>query len=654
MNMHYHAQSSFPPVFNYAQGGALPYPAESSYPGHNGYHGFPYVYGYPQPRSHIIAEQNALSDPKTDAKPRLSKEEVDRLEKVFQENPKPSSSIKAQLADTLGLERPRINNWFQNRRAKAKQERKQEEYEAQRVAARADSESVSPGADTPSGASENAGESVRRRVQPSSAIFPDLSSTSQTVDASGDNENLDDDSVESDGSDSPRVPDHSGPPQDDGSGDFQSPLSIDFSNSETASFAQPNYSHSGPAGNFASFMSHQQVELTTGDEQSTSLISDLPSPNERYPMGGHCSRRYSSMMDTDFSSSATTPFLQSQAIFGTHRLDGSSMESISAHSESASTPINERQETALVRQGIPTPTDSFKSPPPPANIASRRNIPRPAALQTTSLRSRSYNLNGYGPKTALDGSKRVDPSSPGSAMRRIASTAGSIHGRIQKSTSGPRSPMFFSRNPEAILQQYHTRSPVGPVTSTFPGAAPPTPMTPAIVDQQGVREPTVSSTCSDDGSFLLGGALPPSLMQELKAESNLKTPPSTPGLLPHFGNHNYNANPFGTGVDFHADQPLLTPYFQNEFVDFRIHTIPPSYAEMDNGSLPTTPLYPGMMGSIQDQNAFGHNTMGNTQFDWDANESVNSSKSSPNQPRSKQIQFTQNMTPQDYTGHQEK
>ncbi|KAI5859625.1 hypothetical protein GGS23DRAFT_315970 [Durotheca rogersii] len=39
----------------------------------------------------------------------------------------------------------------------------------------------------------------------------------------------------------------------------------------------------------------------------------------------------------------------------------------------------------------------------------------------------------------------------------------------------------------------------------------------------------------------------------------------------------------------------------------------------------------------------GHDSIANTQFDSDANESVSSSKSSPNQPRPKQIQFTQNM-----------
>lgn len=74
-----------------------------------GYPGFQYMYGYQPPRNHLIADRGVLADPKAESKPRLSKEEVEKLEKVFRENSKPSSSVKAQLADSLGLERPRIN-----------------------------------------------------------------------------------------------------------------------------------------------------------------------------------------------------------------------------------------------------------------------------------------------------------------------------------------------------------------------------------------------------------------------------------------------------------------------------------------------------------------------------------------------------------------
>ncbi|KAI1136943.1 hypothetical protein F5Y05DRAFT_405051 [Hypoxylon sp. FL0543] len=648
MNVQFHPQSGFAPAYNFQQANGMQY-VDNQYPVQHGFPGFQYLYTYQQPRTHLLADRNGLADPKTESKPRLSKEEVDKLEKVFQENPKPSSSVKAQLADGLGLERPRINNWFQNRRAKAKQERKQEEYHARTKEEKNGSQPVSPDGTSSSGVSELAGDSVRRRAQPSSAAFPNLNSTSEATDAF-DNEDCDNDSPDSDDSDSSPAQAHSIPHQDEACDNIQSPLSLEFSQADATRLAQEFVGDNYSSGLSPYLSSPQSFGQVGRDEESTNLANNLPSPDQQCATNEHHGSQYSTMMETSFSTTTVTPFLQSQPTFETPGLNGSSMGSIYGHDESACTPVSDGQ--TMMRQGIPTPTDSFKSPPPPANIASRRNIPRPAALQTASLRSRSYNL-GYGPRPALDATKRIGPSSPASAMRRISSTAGSMQGRIQKSSSAPRSPMFFNnRNAEALLQ-YHARSPVGHVTAAFPGAAPPTPMTPAVIEQQGIREPTVSSACSDDNSFLLGGSLSASIMHEFKADDNLKTPPTTPGLLNHFGTQNYTANPYGTRVELHADQPLLTPYFQAEFPDLSMRNVP-SYAELTDGSLPTTPLYPNLMSSIQDQNSFGHNAMGNTQFDWDANESVNSSKSSPNYPRSKQIQFTQNMTPQDYNSHQDK
>ena len=46
---------------------------------------------------------------KTDTKPRLSKAEVEILERQFQEQHKPSSNTKRQLADRMGVEIARIN-----------------------------------------------------------------------------------------------------------------------------------------------------------------------------------------------------------------------------------------------------------------------------------------------------------------------------------------------------------------------------------------------------------------------------------------------------------------------------------------------------------------------------------------------------------------
>ncbi|KAI8963338.1 hypothetical protein F5Y11DRAFT_346679 [Daldinia sp. FL1419] len=622
--MHYHAHPDFHPAYSFPQANPMPY-NDNPYQ-NTGFPGFQYIYGYQPSRNHLIADRGVLADPKAESKPRLSKEEVEKLEKVFKENSKPSSSVKAQLADSLGLERPRINNWFQNRRAKAKQEKKQQEYEEQRAKEKASSEPDSPDASPRGSSSDQACESARQRVQPSSARFPNVSPIPQKTEEDSDDEDTEDGSPDTN-LDSPCGQGPPGSLRDNTPSNFQSPMPFEFSHADMAEFTHTqthqNYHHSSPTADFIPC----SVEYSSRGEQLTSMVNSLPSPNEQCIGAEHTNQQYTGMLEADLTPTVT-PFTQSQPTFPTPGLAGNPIESLQEYGES--TPMSERRTTPLVPQGIPTPTDSFKSPPPPANIASRRNIPRPATLQTSSLRSRSYNL-GYTSKIPLD------PSSPGSTMRRIASGTGS-HGRIQKPSSGSRSPMFLSRNAEALMMQFQNRSPVISVSSMFPGAAPPTPMTPAVVEKQDIREAR-----RPEYQYALGNNFP-------VCESNLKTPPDTPGLLAQINNQNYHSNMFNPGVNFPTDQPVFTP-FETEFPDLNMQNVP-CYTELSDG-LPTTPLYPNMMGSMHEQSTYAQHAAGNTQFDWDANESVNL-KASPNQARSRLIQFTQNMTPQDYTTHQEK
>ncbi|KAF1915251.1 hypothetical protein BDU57DRAFT_267033 [Ampelomyces quisqualis] len=62
--------------------------------------------------------------PTCDVKPRLTKEQHDVLEQHFQAQHKPSTMVKKDFAAKLGVPLDKINNWFQNRRAKVKQDRK--------------------------------------------------------------------------------------------------------------------------------------------------------------------------------------------------------------------------------------------------------------------------------------------------------------------------------------------------------------------------------------------------------------------------------------------------------------------------------------------------------------------------------------------------
>ncbi|KAK7924753.1 homeobox transcription [Apiospora marii] len=649
MDMQYCPQSTFGPVFNFSHGQGMPmqYP-EEQYAAYPGFHGLQYMYHAQQAR-HLGSDRNSMSDGKTESKPRLSKEEVEKLEKVFQENPKPSSSVKAALADGLGLERPRINNWFQNRRAKAKQERKQEEYEARRAAEKSASESTTPEGSRAE-TSDAFDDSPQQSVRLSSAPFPDMNSAVDSTESYDDDDDEDQADIQDDENPTPSSegmePHFASHPikvdQESNPVDLQSPMSLGFSPSDQMAF---NYSHlaqdytqQGAIFGYNGFVAPPTQSLACGLNQETVPASPVEglSPDQN-------------MASTDFRNGLRLqmgaintlqhglPACEGVSPVEPQQFDEASTEqtqSAMQAPESMPRPLAPQMHSP---QDTPAPSDSFKSPPPPANIASRRNIPRPAALQ---VRSRPFNLQN-GPKTSMDGPRRNDPSSPATAMRRIASASGNMPGRIQKQSAGPRSPMFFGRNTETYLQ-YHARSPVGSMMSNLTAGAPPTPMTPVVYNQQGMREPTVSSNCSDDETLMLGAH-----SGAFGLGTSLKTPPGTPGMLGNFASSNLGVHPLSAGLDFSTDQPLLTPHFQTEFPDLSMHNIP-SYVELNDNSLPSTPLYPNMAGCGQDSLAYvGGGQANQQQFDWETNESI-SSRSSPGQSRSKQIHFTQNMTPQDY------
>ncbi|KAI4258239.1 MAG: hypothetical protein LQ352_001292 [Teloschistes flavicans] len=62
----------------------------------------------------------------TSTRPRLTQEQIAVLEDNFKSKPKPGTDFKKQLAHSIGLSLQRVNNWYQNRRAKARHQRPQE------------------------------------------------------------------------------------------------------------------------------------------------------------------------------------------------------------------------------------------------------------------------------------------------------------------------------------------------------------------------------------------------------------------------------------------------------------------------------------------------------------------------------------------------
>ncbi|KAK4560298.1 hypothetical protein LTR86_005492 [Recurvomyces mirabilis] len=62
--------------------------------------------------------------PMVDIKPRLTKSQHEMLESEYNKQNKPSTNVKKGFAETLGVSLDKVNNWFQNRRAKSKQDAK--------------------------------------------------------------------------------------------------------------------------------------------------------------------------------------------------------------------------------------------------------------------------------------------------------------------------------------------------------------------------------------------------------------------------------------------------------------------------------------------------------------------------------------------------
>lgn len=67
-----------------------------------------------------MAPTESAEEIDTSTRPRLTQEQVTVLEEEFSKLPKPNTEFKKELASRIGLTLARVNNWYQNRRAKTK------------------------------------------------------------------------------------------------------------------------------------------------------------------------------------------------------------------------------------------------------------------------------------------------------------------------------------------------------------------------------------------------------------------------------------------------------------------------------------------------------------------------------------------------------
>jgi hypothetical protein len=525
---------------------------------------------------------------------------------------------------------PSSQNWFQNRRAKEKlQIKKNREFEAQQAAERAASDDSNASDDQDEGpVSEYYGNSNHSQaLQASSASFPSTSATSDGLRLvlPESTDSLEADVLSAVDSVSPSVKSESFIPDE-----YPSPKSGPFS-ADTSGLGfttlPPNFQVVPPqsATGFESHISSPvgSVNETAGHAQ----IHDFDSP---HPGHLHVFGRLDSIPENIL---APTPTFPSQLL----------LAEMAAKEESDSEGVLDHFQClpADESSAVPTPSDSpdmrFKSPPPPANLASRRNKGVPAQLSTTALRSYSY-----GPKTGLDMS-RADTASP---MRRVASATGPLPSRIHKPSVGsaPRSPLYLERTKDALMRSLHgARS---PVLGSLNTALSPVTSSECSMPGQEAREQTVSSSASDDEQRYTFGAGPASSF--LRLDSTLKTPPGTPGIASGFPEQMisietpWNYNP--------PDEQLITPglgSFGSE--EFSMAPSAPGYIIH---SQPPTPGFAPNVGSMYFPFTMGGNAASSSEYTFPGESYTAadcSAKSSPGQPKSKLFQFTPNVTPQDYT-----
>ncbi|KAK4143235.1 uncharacterized protein C8A04DRAFT_29050 [Dichotomopilus funicola] len=576
-------------------------------------------------------------------KPRLAKDEVELLEREFAKNQKPSSSTKRELAEQMGVEVPRINNWFQNRRAKEKQIKKTAEFEAQQARERAASEAKSTGSDREQGGTREAYED---EAQSPSSVAP-TATLETNEDTASDNyailksEPVDPVSL----SMVPTAPVRPSPASSDSDGFVH----LDYR--QAAHHTQPSSGLTAQGdlfdllGEIQGHHDFQQPAAPPFQLTDTTLPNSLPhnifagiSPhnNPSVPEAGD----FGKFSDEDYFTTPSAPRFPSELVVasGTPDADSpllrhqASVESL-VHSDIVS-PGSIPDMSPLALSNL-----RFKSPPPPADIASRRKSRRPAPLGLSSL------MGGAGPKTGVEVPRRADTVSP---MRRISSSTG-LSGRVQKAfigPNGPRSPFAMDRNKEALLHSLHETQP-----STMPLLNSGMPqMTGEVLFAPGTGDGAVAVRAPDEeqgfpfGSFGAIGGIP----TFNHTDQAIKSPPETPGLQiglqeSYFPGSNDNTWTY-TPQDGALPTPSLCSHGGSE-MEFSAATQRPGYV----ASQPATPSFPPTMGPAY--SSFFGMGLGQTDYQFpDAYAAESSSRSSPVAfPRSKQFQFAQNVTPQDFS-----
>ncbi|ETI23964.1 hypothetical protein G647_05771 [Cladophialophora carrionii CBS 160.54] len=416
-------------------------------------------------------------------RPRLTKEQAEVLEAHFQANHKPSSQLKRELAIQTGLTLNRVGNWFQNRRAKAKQQKRQEEYEAQ-------TSSVNVPSNEPEGDEEaedvkdakSSEDSRSEAVSPTGSASPTkASSTTTTTDSTSAVETPDtpvqavDNSKEASWNSLQRALGQAKAARAHLSGQAQVSMSPPKIPARAPGMQLPlrlNHHQTTPSASYVSAWRSQHANymaypspITLQDTSfdfgfGNDIVDQAPAQESTIDPVVDYAQDSFVVTPQDFQEPLATPkgitHQQNDPMtalpspgFSMPSYPGSrrpsATEDLSAtfgNVALAGTPPNFVPELYGAASICPPPSG-------PLDIAARRKRPRPAALTSASLRSRSY-----GAMTSVSPTFRqgiMSPQGPHS-VRHVKSAGQSLHSRyagIRKASSAQRSPMCATTFAEA-------------------------------------------------------------------------------------------------------------------------------------------------------------------------------------------------------------
>ncbi|PIG79842.1 homeobox transcription factor [Aspergillus arachidicola] len=517
------------------------------------------------------------------SRPRLTKEQVETLEAQFQAHPKPSSNVKRQLAAQTNLSLPRVANWFQNRRAKAKQQKRQEEFERMQKAKteaeeaarikieNAEKSESNPDVkeetdkDTPKQSSDQTMSDDRTKTPASNsrskhhktksesareATFASLQRALNAAVAAREHYSPDEQGQPAtihEGSVSPTTT-YSGMNNHGDSRAAQSSSTTPFSEWENAKETAMSWSASQSPQEHLGYSAAESLTVPELDgshhqnAQHNDTLQFHSSQNEEWSgqvQGTKSFPSYHSSNDAEASYSAAQYTLHPESSLsrrGSSDDLADSLEGIGIHAA-----------------GLPIRTDrsSWKEAGKELDLAARRKRPRPAAIGT----SRSSSMLA-GSSASMSPTTRLPSygSAPGVRQSKSAQCLNSRYAGVRKASAAQRSPLNLSSFAEAGTlgtSKPEMPSMLSPAVTTG-GLAPPTPLTPDDLHH------FIPNTPSDGGYCLSAQPTSQLFPTTQPMQINIASPPATPLAMDMLSTYQYHS----------VAPPMSAPAHYTSFPDY--------------------------------------------------------------------------------------